>query len=192
MVTLSDHELALSALGGETEAFGELVQRYQASVFNVCYRLVGERREAEDLTQEAFIRAYQRFDLYDVERPIGPWVRRVAANLCLNRLQSQQAGRISLDEERELEDEQDRATPVDADRPLDNPEALRQQAETAEAVRQALLSLPPHYRVVVELRHFQELSYAEIADLLKIPISDVKSHLFRARQLLAKRLKPYG
>jgi len=80
----SDRDLALRARRGDAEAFGELVRRYQASVFNVCYRLLGERREAEDLAQEAFIRAYERLDTFDADLPFGPWMRRVAANLCLN------------------------------------------------------------------------------------------------------------
>ena len=80
----SDRDLALRARRGDAEAFGELVRRYQTSVFNVCYRLLGERREAEDLAQEAFIRAYERLDTFDADLPFGPWMRRVAANLCLN------------------------------------------------------------------------------------------------------------
>jgi RNA polymerase sigma-70 factor (ECF subfamily) len=73
----SDRDLALRARRGDAEAFGELVRRYQTSVFNVCYRLLGERREAEDLAQEAFIRAYERLDAFDAALPFGPWMRRV-------------------------------------------------------------------------------------------------------------------
>ena len=182
MVTPSDHELALWVRRGEVEAFGELVQRYQSSVFNVCFRLLGERQEAEDLAQEAFIRAYQRFDLYDITLPFGPWVRKVAANLCLNRLQAHPQADLALDEDR------------DADRfsISGNPEAVQERRERSEAVRMALASLPPRYRLVIELRHFHALSYTEIAAVLEIPLSDVKSHLFRARRLLADRLKAYG
>jgi RNA polymerase sigma-70 factor (ECF subfamily) len=181
MVTPSDHDLAQRARQGEAEAFGELVRRYQASVFNVCYRLMGERREAEDMAQEAFIRAYQRLERYDPSRPFGPWMRRVAANVCLNRLQSSQPPGLSLDDER-IEPGSEQAP---------NPETARLRGERAEAVRQALASLPPHYRVVIELRHFQELSYEQISEELDIPLSDVKSHLFRARQSLAKKLRDY-
>ena len=85
----SDRDLILRARRGETEAFGELVRRTQTAVFNVCYRLTGERREAEDMAQETFIRAYERLGTFDLERPFLPWVRRVAANLCLNHLSAQ-------------------------------------------------------------------------------------------------------
>ncbi len=182
MVTPSDRELAGRARRGDPEAaadaYGELVRRYQTSVFNVCYRLVGERRSAEDLAQEAFIRAYRRLDTFDLERPFGPWMRRVAANLCLNRLQASPPSVLSLDDERD--------EPVSAE--AGDPEAAVEQAEREQAVRDALMTLPPHYRAVIELRHFQELSYDEIAEALSLPVSDVKSHLFRARKTLAQKL----
>jgi RNA polymerase sigma-70 factor (ECF subfamily) len=175
MADPTDRDLAIRARRGEAEAFGELVSRYQTSVFNVCYRLLGERREAEDLAQEAFIRAYQRLDSFDADRPFGPWMRRVAANVCLNRLQQTTPEVVPLDEERDED-------------PLESPETAREQTERAEVLRNALINLPAHYRSVVELRHFQEMSYEEIAATLKLPLSDVKSHLFRARKLLAEKL----
>lgn len=171
----SDRALVLRVRGGDPEAFGDLVQRYQTSVYNVCYRLLGETGAAEDQAQEALIRAYQHLDQFDVDRPFGPWVRRVAANLCLNRLAGAHGPTLSLDDERDqagLEPAADTA-------------ATHEQAETAKAVRAAIAALPPHYRAVIELRHFQDLSYAEIAAELGLPVSDVKSHLFRARKLLA-------
>jgi len=171
----SDRDLTLHARRGETEAFGELVRRYQTSVFNVCYRLTGERREAEDLAQEAFIRAYERLANYDLDRPFGPWMRRVAANLCLNRLSIQHPPEAVIDEEHDKAEEGE-------------PETIREQAERAESVRAAILSLPPHYRAVIELRHFEDMSYDDIASALKIPLSAVKSHLFRARKILAEKI----
>lgn len=171
----TDRDLAMQARRGEAEAFGELVRRYQVSVFNVCYRLLGERREAEDLAQEAFLRAYQRLETFDADRAFGPWIRRVAANACLNRLEGPAPADLPLDEER--------------DQAVDHrPEIAHEQAEQAGTIRAAIHSLPPHYRVVIELRHFQEMSYDEIAAALDIPLSDVKSRLFRARRILAEKL----
>lgn len=175
MADPTDRDLAIRARRGEAEAFGDLVARYQTSVFNVCYRLLGERREAEDLAQESFIRAYQRLDSFDADRPFGPWMRRVAANVCLNRLQQTAPEAVPLDEER---DEDNTGTP----------ETIHAQTERAELLRSALVSLTPHYRAVLELRHFQEMSYDEIAATLNLPVSDVKSHLFRARKILAEKL----
>ena len=173
----SDRALVLRVRGGDSEAFGDLVQRYQTSVYNVCYRLLGEAAAAEDAAQDAFIRAYQRLDRFDAERPFGPWVRRVAANLCLNRLAGARAASLPLDEER------DEPSPE----PESDPAAARETAEAAGALRAAIAALPPAYRAVIELRHFHDMSYAEIAAELRLPVSDVKSNLFRARKLLAQQ-----
>ena len=174
MTAPTDRDLIQRARRGANDAFGELVTRYQTGVFNVCYRMLHERGEAEDLTQETFMRAYDRLHTFDLEREFGPWIRRVAANLCLNHLEAQKVT-APLDEERDA-DENTR------------PEKQVEVKERSAQVRTALASLPPHYRAVVELRHYQELSYDEIAAELNIPLSDVKSHLFRARKILAEQL----
>jgi RNA polymerase sigma-70 factor (ECF subfamily) len=174
MTAPTDRDLILRARRGDSEAYGELVTRYQTNVFNVCYRILHERREAEDLAQEAFMRAYDRFDSFDIGREFGPWIRRVAANLCLNHLESQR-NTAELDDERDADETQ-------------RPESVLEDHERSDQIRRALASLPPRYRVVIELRHYQEMSYDEIASELNIPLSDVKSHLFRARKLLAEKL----
>jgi len=174
MAASTDRELIVRARRGDRNAFGELVTCYQTGVFNVCYRLLHERSEAEDLAQETFMRAYDRLHIFDLDREFGPWIRRIAANLCLNYLESRKVT-AQLDEERDADDGQ-------------RPERQVEVRERSAQIRDALLSLPPHYRVVIELRHYQELSYDEIASELKIPLSDVKSHLFRARKLLAEKL----
>lgn len=172
----SDRDLIQRARrGGDAgQAFGELVTRYQTSVFNVCYRILHERAGAEDMAQESFVRAHERLNTFDEERPFGPWIRRVAANICLNHLSSRKLT-AELDEERDAGESE-------------GPEVVQEARERSEQIRAALESLPPHYRLVVELRHYQEMPYDEIAAELNIPLSDVKSHLFRARKLLAEKL----
>ena len=174
MTASTDRDLILRARRGASDAFGELVTRHQTSVFNVCYRMLHERVAAEDLAQETFMRAYDRLHTFDLEREFGPWIRRVAANLCLNHLEAQKVT-APLNEER------------DADESA-RPEKQVEVKERSAQIHNALASLPPHYRAVVELRHYQELSYDEIAAELNIPLSDVKSHLFRARKILAEQL----
>ena len=176
---VSDKHLVLTARDGETGAYGELVLRYQSSVYNVCYRLMGERTAAEDMSQETFIRAHSRLGTFDVERPFGPWIRKVAANICLNQ----------LSRNRPIEVEYDPETDQVMQDPIAHPERMLIDADRSRAIHGAILSLPPHYRAVIELRHYQELSYAEIGDTLQIPISDVKSHLYRARKALANLLR---
>jgi RNA polymerase sigma-70 factor, ECF subfamily len=180
MTDQQDGELALRVNQGELEAYAELVRRYQAQVYNTCYRLLGERRDAEDLAQDTFIRVHQHFASYNPAMPFGPWVRRIAANLCLNHLQKRQD--LSMDF---TQDDVLSPLPVPA---ADNsrPESVVEQRQTSRDLRRAILNLPPKYRMVVELRHFQELSYEEIAGELSVSLSDVKTWLFRARQALAR------
>lgn len=174
----SDKRLVERTRLGETDAYGELVLRYQSSVFNVCYRMLGERRQSEDMAQDAFLRGYLRLETYDENQPFGPWIRRVAANLCLNHLQRRRPSKFELDEERDQ--------PITESR--DGPEQRLVEKERGSRVREAILALPPHQRSVIELRHYQELSYKEIAEALNVTLSKVRSDLFRARQALARSL----
>lgn len=174
----SDRCLVEIALQGDHRAYGELVRRYQGSVFNVCYRIMGERQAAEDMTQETFLRAHDRLKTFDPDRSFAPWIRRVGANLCLNAIQREKLTMLPLDDELEGSGHGING----------RPELARVHAERAEAIREAILELPAAYRVVIELRHFFDMSYKEIAEAVGLPLSDVKSHLFRARKLLAERL----
>jgi RNA polymerase sigma-70 factor (ECF subfamily) len=179
MSVTSDRDLIIHTRRGEIQAFGELVHRYQNSVFSVCYRMLGERREAEDMTQETFVRAYERLETFDIDRDFGPWIRRVAVNITLNHLQRNRPPQFPLDEEFDLPIQQTQSSP----------EASLERSERSETIKRAILALPAHYRAVIELRHFQELSYAEISSALHISLSDVKTRLFRARKRLAKRIE---
>jgi RNA polymerase sigma-70 factor (ECF subfamily) len=182
---LTDCQLVAQAIGGRPDAYGELVRRYQTVVYNIAYRLVGERQDALDAAQETFVRAYSALHTFDQERPFGPWIGRVATNVALasagrRRLPTVPLTRLLLgDDEGEL--------PVPD--PAVDPEGAYLATERQAQLRRAILALPPHYRAVIELRHFQDRSYEEIADALGLPLSDVKSHLFRARRLLRQRLE---
>jgi len=179
MVLSTENDLLLRSKRGDTEAYGQLVKLYQKSVFNVCYRMLNERRDAEDLTQESFVRAYQRLETFDLTRPFGPWIRRLATNQCLNYLQRKFFVYEELEEERQL---------PSADRGK-NPETEQVQREQAESIRGAISRLSPQFRAVIEMRHFQDMSYAEISEALGMPLSDVKSNLYRGRRQLAREMK---
>jgi RNA polymerase sigma-70 factor (ECF subfamily) len=182
MQDLSDSTLIHRTRGGETDTFGELVTRYQQSVFNVCYRLLGNYRDAEDMTQNTFIRAYQRLHTFDNQRPFGPWIRKIATNLCMNLFKKHHSDTVPYEE----------CYYPTPSKKSPTPEEIFYQTEKAETIQQAIINLPPKYRVMIELRHYQEFSYQEIAETLNIPLSDVKSYLFRGRKLLAERLKEYA
>ncbi len=177
-MTDDDRPLVRRALQQDLHAYGELVKRHEAAVFRVCWRLLGDRAAAEDAAQETFIRAYDRLETFDPERPFGPWIRKVATNWCLNRLAATRPSEpLAEDDER---------GPVGPT--ADQPEPAHLGRERHDAVRAALRSLPEKHRAVVELRHFQDMSYTDIAAALSLPVSDIKSYLFRARRLLAERL----
>ena len=182
MQNCDERRLVGRAQSGDKAAFGQLVQLYQTTVFNVCYRLMGQRPEAEDMTQEAFVRAYNRLQSFDAQRPFGPWIRRVAANNCINRLKQQQKSAFDVPLS-------DAKSFLIASQPGPEESALRQ--EQSERLRAAIQSLPPPYRAALELRHFQELSYHEMAAALGVSLSTIKSNLFRARKALAKELKTH-
>ncbi|MBT3337890.1 MAG: sigma-70 family RNA polymerase sigma factor [Anaerolineae bacterium] len=175
----NDRSLIQLAAQGDQSAFGKLVQLHQSAVFNVAYRMLGNRRDAEDAAQEAFVRAYKAFNSFDTERPVLPWLKKIVTNLCLNRIK---AHRPTLSLENGL-------PPPKESKP--GPEAQTANRERDAQVRAAILSLPPRYRAVIELRHFQDLNYEEIAEALSKPISTVKSDLFRARKMLAEKLKEF-
>lgn len=188
-MTLADErEWLIRAQQGDGAAFGELVRSYQTAVFNVAYRLLGRRQDAEDVTQEAFMRAYRALNKFDVERPFAPWIKRITTNLCYNWLNKQRirpaetAADLIREGEKTSEFEELAQSPT-------TPEHTLVAAEQSEQVRAALLQLLPRYRVVIELRHFQDLSYAEIAEVVERPLSNVKSDLFRGRKKLAQLLK---
>jgi RNA polymerase sigma-70 factor (ECF subfamily) len=171
---MDERDLAQRAAQGDREAFGRLVEYHQAGVYNVAYRMLGECRDAEDATQETFLRSYRAIRTLDPLRPPGPWLKKIAVNVCLNRLERR--GTMPLED----------VSVVPASDP--GPESQVIQREQDRQVRAALLSLPPRYRAAVELRHFQELSYTEMAETLDRPLSDIKSDLFRARRMLVEKL----
>ena len=172
---MDERDLAQRAAQGDRDAFGGLVKCHQAGVYNVALRMLGECREAEDAAQETFLRAYRAIRTLDPQRPPGPWLKKIAVNVCLNLLERRET--LHLDEEATFPG------------PDPGPESQTITREQNRQIRAALLSLPPRFRAVIELRHFQELSYVEMAETLKQPLSNIKSDLFRARKLLAEKLR---
>ena len=190
-MTLTDEQQLLQQARQKDEtsaaAYGEIVRRYQTAVFNVAYRLLGRRVEAEDAAQEAFLRAYRALDRFDVERPFAPWIKRITTNLCLNWLESAKVKPQIL--AAELSSEDRLVSLDDWAQPAPSPEQTLVHEEQSTRLHQAILALPPRYRAAIELRHFQELSYDEMAEVMERPLSSVKSDLFRARKMLAEKMK---
>jgi len=179
MVVSGEQVLINKVKKGDLDAYGAIVQDYQSSVFNVCFRILGNRQEAEDLTQEAFLRAYHQIARFDLSRPFGPWMRTLAANLCYNHLKRARLKRVPLEDERDsIKDD-----------PIYGPEGVLEINQEHQELYKAIWKLPDIQRVALELRHFQGLSYKEMASSMKLPLNTVRSHLYRGRQKLAELLE---
>lgn len=176
----SDRMWVERALAGDQQAFGELVQLHQHAVYNLAYRMLGERGEAEDAAQESFLRAYSHLDRYDAARPFRTWVLSIASNHCIDRLRKRRLTWLSLEE------------PLPAHPALNSNEQEPEDAvisnERGALIQAMLAELPPDYRAAVVLRYWYDLSYTEIAEVLETTESAVKSRLFRARQTLAEKM----
>jgi RNA polymerase sigma-70 factor, ECF subfamily len=170
-----------AALEGNQDAFADIVTAYQDSVYNLCYRMLGERSEAEDAAQEAFLRAYLNLTRYDPARSFKTWLLSIASNYCIDRLRRRRLQWMSLDDEPVA----DRLA-LHSDDPEPEPATLNK--EQSAAIQALLSDLSPDYRAVVVLRYWYDYSYAEIADIMDTTESAVKSRLFRARQALADKL----
>ena len=168
-----------ASLAGDQDAFAELVYLFQDPVYNLCYRMLGESSEAEDATQEAFLRAHMHLRRYDRARSFKTWIMSIASNHCIDRLRKRRMQYVSLDDEPTAA-----ALALRSDDPL--PEQATLHAELGDRVQRLLLQLDEGYRLAVVLRYWYDYSYAEIADELGMTQSAVKSRLFRARRQLAE------
>jgi RNA polymerase sigma-70 factor, ECF subfamily len=179
-VEAPEAELIARAQGGDLFAFEELVRRYGRRVYGVALRIVRRHDLADDVVQEAFVRAHQHIQRFDLERPFGPWICRIASNLAVNHLRS------PVSREQELPEGH-------AETPSRAPDALTGVLadEARHVLDQALAQLPAEQRAVFVLRTVEELSYREIAEALEIPEGSVMSRLSRARARLRVALKPY-
>ncbi len=172
----SDAALVARAQQGDEAAFEQLVRRHQRYAFNVAYRVLGDYAEAEDMTQEAFVRAWRGLRTFRGQAKFTTWLYRIVHNLCLNRLPHLRRELVQSEPLEEV---------------LPNPVApLPERFEAQERVaflHAQVTQLPEKYRLVLTLRYLQDLSYQEIAAVLDVPMGTVKTHIHRARRLLIER-----
>jgi RNA polymerase sigma-70 factor (ECF subfamily) len=179
-VDRSEADLLAKARGGNLFAFEEIVKRYQRRVYATAVRIVRRHELADEVAQEAFLRAWQALDRFDLARPFGPWICRIAANLAVNHVRSPAAREQPLPEP---EPEPAAAAPTPLERVL--------EGEARAVLDRALEQLPAEQRAVFVLRVFEDLSYREIAETLDIHLGTVMSRLSRARERLRDALAPY-
>jgi len=172
--------LLARARKGDVAAFEEVVRRYQRRVYGVALRIVRAHDLADDVAQEAFVRAWRSLDRFDLGRPFGPWICRIAANLAVNHVRSPRAREEGLPDGH-------------AETPSPDPGPLGTilDAEAKRVLDEAVAGLGPEQRAVFVLRAVEEMSYEEIAEALGISQGTVMSRLFRARERLARALAPY-
>ncbi len=177
---LDDAALVTASKAGDQDAFAILVQRHQRRVFNLVFRMLQQYEEANEVTQDAFFSAWQGLPSFRGDARFSTWLYRIAYNCALKQLEQRKrdnAIQVAI-----------QAETIDDDASVDAEiEAHDRQA----IVQEHLLNLPAKYRVVLILRHLQEMTYEEMAEILTMPIGTIKTHLFRARNLLKERLEAF-
>ena len=169
--------LVQTCLQGDLSAFDELVDRYQRALYNAAYRITGSVDDAMDVTQSAFVAAYEKLHTFDQSRRFFSWIYRITCNLALK----------LVEKRRPLA-----AIDAEVHRTDSNPEELYGTTESGEFLERALLDLGPDHRVIIVLKHIMGYSYSEISDLVNVPEKTVKSRLFTARRRLRTVLLERG
>jgi RNA polymerase sigma-70 factor (ECF subfamily) len=187
METLATDEIIVErALTGDAEAFGELVRRWERRIFALTYGMLGREEDARDATQETFLAAFRSLRNFRGEAKVSSWLHRIAVNQCISRQR-----RAKVRSESALEDEQETNAGSFA-MPLSfSPAHVVEGRQQTAAVRRAINSLPVELRQVVVMKEFEELTFREIADVLDLPLSTVKSRLYTALKQLQMRLQKF-
>ena len=176
-----DAQLVTASKNGDQDAFSLLVQRYQRRVFNLVFRMLQDYEEASEVTQEAFLAAWQGLPAFRGEARFSTWLYRISYNCALKQLETRKRDKAlhtALQAEQTIEGD-------------DPKNALLEMLDNQEMVQEQLSQLPPKYRIVLILRHLQDMTYEEMAEVLTMPVGTIKTHLFRARNLLKERLQNF-
>jgi len=184
-----DRTLIDSALSGDQSAYKGLMERHRQAIFHIILKIVRDREIAADLMQETFMKAFASLATYRSEFKFSTWLYRIAANTAIDHLRKQRMKMLSID-----------SPPESADGPIAievadnsyNPENDLINREQRFSINEAIEALPEKYRVVIIYRHRDDKSYDEIADALSLPVGTVKARIFRARELLKKKLRSGG
>jgi RNA polymerase sigma-70 factor, ECF subfamily len=176
-----DAQLVARSLNQDHEAFGQLIDRHASAIVNLGYRMVGNRAEAEDLAQEAFLTAFKALSTFRADSKFSTWLYRIAANKCKDWLRAKRPGQGPYD--------------VDADEVLDlyvaeerTPEQLLSQQQVGQELEQAIQRLPPLYREAFVLKHVEGLSYEEMEDILGVNGDTLKMRVYKGRLQLSRDL----
>lgn len=181
-----DSKLIRLALKGDQSSFARLRQKYHDAIYNLIYRMIREKDEVEDLTQEAFIKAFASLASFNDEYAFSTWLYKIATNNCIDYIRRKKLHTFSIDKPIESKESDFSFELPDSSNEPDQEMIATQRRKLLE---DAINSLPPKYRQVIVMRHQEELEYQEIAQILKLPLGTVKAHIFRAREMLYKYLR---
>ena len=183
-----DFELVQRALGNDQLAFGLLMERYRDSIYFLIYKMIRNQDDSDDLTIEAFGKAFNNLEKYSPEFAFSTWLYKIALNNTIDFMRKKRIATLSLD--KTTETEKGERSGIDVKSPVLDPEEVYIKEQRARIMREVIEKLNPKYRQLIELRYFDELSYEEIAEQTKLPLGTVKAQLFRAKDLLFEILSP--
>jgi len=184
---LSDEELVAATQGGDTAAFDTLVRRWDKKIQGAIYRVMGSDEEARELSQEAFFKAYRALDGFERRSRFSSWLYQIAINLCRDRMRRRKTHRLMSLED--LPQPEAAAPLVVSERSV---AAAIEERDLARIVAEAVGALPEEQREVIVLKEYEELTFAEIAEVLGLPVSTVKTRLYRALTQLRRQLERRG
>lgn len=187
--TQDDSGVVAAHLGGDPQAFEELVERYQRRLLNFVYRTIGDRERAEDLVQEVFIRVHRHLARFDQTKKFSTWIYTIASNLAKNELRNRSRNPLVLFQTIKKNWEADHR-PLQFEDPQNRPDDLYRKRHLRQLVDWSVAQLPEHHRVVFVLRELEGKTYEEIADITGCNLGTVKSRLNRARNRFAQLIGP--
>jgi len=181
-----DSRLITAALKGDQTSYRKIMKKYHDQVYNLLYRMIHEKDEVEDLTQEAFIKAFQSLHNFNEEFAFSTWLYKIATNNCIDYIRKKKLQTFSIDKPVESKDGEYGYEIPDT---TFEPDRWLIQGQKSRILEDAINALPEKYRQVILMRHVEDKEYQEIADELDLPLGTVKAHIFRAREILYKKLK---
>ena len=177
--TLTDGELITKAIRGREDGFEELVRRYQRPITGYVYRMLNNYDASLDVTQEVFIKVYNSLERYSSEYKFSTWLYRIAHNAAIDHMRRNSVNQQSIEAENA-----DGSYQLQIESSQPNPEQQRERSEWRREIETVVKCLPQVYRELILLRHSQDLSYDEIAEITNLPLGTVKNRLFRAREMM--------
>jgi RNA polymerase sigma-70 factor, ECF subfamily len=186
---LTDHEVVVRAQKGSEKAYRELLDRYQRPVFSLIYRMVRDREQAEDLTQETFVRVFNHIDRYDPAYKFSSWIFKIATNLTIDWMRKKEVPTVSIDGSRyATTSDEIEASTITVESKDETPEELLIARELGDEIERAIGRLRPEYKTAILLRHVEDKPYEEIAQIMSLPLGTVKTYIHRGRKELQELL----